>query len=85
MSPTAEITTQHEDPAAVAAALRPDNTDEMATTVSDETVETRITRETVAGLASTVDDYVVNLQVAAAIDRASEPNDVPTTNTEQSQ
>jgi hypothetical protein len=63
----ATITTVHEDAATVAAALRPDNTDEMTTESTDGHVETRIARETTAGLQSTVDDYLVNLQVATNV------------------
>lgn len=51
----------------IAAALSPDNTAEMETTVSDGTVVTTIARETTGGLQSNVDDYVVNLQVAAQL------------------
>ncbi len=60
----ARITTTHEAPETVAAAVTPDNTDEMETTVEDGAVLTRIERPTTSGLASTVDDYVVNLTVA---------------------
>ncbi|AGB32566.1 KEOPS complex Pcc1-like subunit [Natrinema pellirubrum DSM 15624] len=80
MSRRATIRTTHDDAALVARALEPDNTDEMATTVDDGTVVTRIDRETTSGLQSTVDDYVVNL--AVAIDVAStartEQDDRPT-------
>ncbi|QCC48939.1 hypothetical protein DV707_10330 [Halobellus limi] len=51
----------------MAAAIRPDNTDAMETTVEGDTLSTRISRETVGGLQSTVDDTVVNLTVADAI------------------
>lgn len=60
----ATITTRHDDARLVAAALEPDNTPEMQTRVSGETVVTTIERETTGGLQSTVDDYVVNLSVA---------------------
>ncbi|WP_323171189.1 KEOPS complex subunit Pcc1 [Natrialba sp. PRR66] len=66
----ATIRTHHDDPELVARALRPDNTDEMETVVADETtVVTRIERETTGGLHSTVDDYVVNLEVAVDVAR----------------
>ncbi|ELY99449.1 hypothetical protein C481_14488 [Natrialba asiatica DSM 12278] len=66
----ATIRTDHDDPELVARALRPDNTDEMETVVADETtVVTRIERETTGGLHSTVDDYVVNLEVAVDVAR----------------
>ena len=48
----------------VAAALRPDDTPEMETRVEGEAVVTDIERETTGGLRSTVDDYLVNLDVA---------------------
>ncbi|GAB3030941.1 KEOPS complex subunit Pcc1 [Natronobiforma cellulositropha] len=63
----ATVRTDHDDPVLVARALRPDNTAEMETTVEDGTLRTQITRETVGGLQSTVDDYVVNLDVAERI------------------
>lgn len=63
----ATIRTTHEHAAQVAAALAPDNTPEMRMTVTDETIEMTVTRETTGGLQSTVDDYVVNLTVAAQL------------------
>jgi tRNA threonylcarbamoyladenosine modification (KEOPS) complex Pcc1 subunit len=55
----------------IAAAVRPDNTDEMQTRVETEagtaTVTTTIERDSTSGLRATVDDYVVNLQVAAQL------------------
>jgi len=60
-------TTHGEDAEAVAAAIRPDNTTEMDTTVEDGTVRTTVTRESTGGLHSTLDDYVVNLAVAAQL------------------
>ncbi|MWV39506.1 KEOPS complex subunit Pcc1 [Natrialba sp. INN-245] len=68
MSRRATIRTRHDEPELLARTLRPDNTDEMETSV-DRTgdaaaVVTRIERETIGGLHSTVDDYVVNLEVA---------------------
>jgi hypothetical protein len=66
-SRTARLRTTHADAETVAAAIRPDNTDAMETTVEGDTLSTRISRETVGGLQSTVDDTVVNLTVADAI------------------
>jgi len=66
----AEIRTDHGSPAAaerIAAAVRPDNTAEMATRVEGDAVVTTIERDATAGLSSTVDDYVVNLRVAAQL------------------
>jgi hypothetical protein len=51
----------------VAAALVPDNTDEMSTRVTDSAVETTIERDSTGGLRTTADDYVTNLTVAQQI------------------
>lgn len=64
MTASVTLRTPVSDPGAVAASLRPDNTSEMATCVEDGVVVTRIERATASGLQSTVDDYLVNLQVA---------------------
>ncbi|WP_458188996.1 KEOPS complex subunit Pcc1 [Haladaptatus sp. NG-WS-4] len=61
----ATIRTELADADVVAASLVPDNTPEIETSVEDGTVVTHIERETTGGLQSTVDDYVVNLSVAA--------------------
>lgn len=63
----AEIRTEHDRPARVAAAVRPDNTDEMTTRVEGGAVVTEIARDSTSGLQSTVDDYVVNVRVAAQL------------------
>lgn len=63
----ATIRTTVTHPAVVAEAIRPDNTDEMTTTVEEGAVVTTIDRETTGGLQSTVDDYVVNLEVACQV------------------
>jgi len=63
----ARITTTHDEEtvaARVAAAVAPDNTDEVATRADGPRVVTTVERETTGGLRSTVDDYVVNLTVA---------------------
>ncbi|MFD1564094.1 KEOPS complex subunit Pcc1 [Haloarchaeobius amylolyticus] len=71
MSRHATIRTDHDDATVVARALRPDNTDEMETTVERDgetaTIVTHIERETTSGLQSTVDDYVANLEVAIGV------------------
>ena len=70
MTPEATLRTRHDLPAVVAAAVRPDNTDEMTTRVAvsadggDRVVETTISRDSTGGLRTTVDDYVTNLAVA---------------------
>lgn len=72
----ATIRTDHGDTEtarALARAVTPDNTEEMATQVSGDTVETTLVRETTGGLHSTIDDYVLNLTVAAQT--YDQPND----------
>ena len=69
-SAAAELQTRHGSPERaerVAAAVAPDNTPEMTTRVEGETVVTTIERDSTSGLQSTVDDYVVNLRVAAQL------------------
>lgn len=66
----ATIRTSHGDDATatmIARSLRPDNTEEMDTRVDGDRVVTTIDRETTGGLHSTVDDYLVNLAVAAQL------------------
>jgi hypothetical protein len=63
----ARFETEHEHPELVAAAVTPDNTDSMTTTVEGDSIVTVIERETTGGLQSTVDDYVVNLTVAETV------------------
>ena len=63
-----ETTVDHAETAAqIAAALDPDNTTEMETTVDGATVRTTVSRESTGGLQATLDDYVVNLQVAVQL------------------
>jgi len=74
----ATITTTHDDAAVaarVAAAVAPDNTDEMTTDTDGRAVVTTVERATTGGLRSTVDDYVVNYTVAT---RLSEGTDATT-------
>jgi hypothetical protein len=67
MKRTATIRSTVEDPEPIARAIAPDNTAEMDTRVEDGDVVTTVRRDSTAGLRSTVDDYVVNLQVALAV------------------
>jgi tRNA threonylcarbamoyladenosine modification (KEOPS) complex Pcc1 subunit len=60
----AEVRTELDHAAEVAASIRPDNTEQMDTRLEDGAIVTTIERETTGGLRSTVDDYVVNLDVA---------------------
>ena len=70
----ATIRTTHANADRMAAALRPDNTDQMETVVTDDTVETTIERSAVGGLQTTVDDYLINLQVATTVDANVQTN-----------
>jgi len=74
----ATISSGVDRPETVARALRPDNTDAVTTVVEDETVVTTIERETTASLEATVDDYVVNLDVATAIVTCANQHSGPT-------
>lgn len=60
----ATIRTRHERPELLARSLQPDNTTDMHTAVEGDVLETRIQRETIGGLRTTLDDYIVNLLVA---------------------
>jgi hypothetical protein len=71
----ARLRTDSADGEIVAAALEPDNTAEMSTTVEGDTIETTLERERTGGLRSTVDDYVVNLSVAERIVRIANDYD----------
>jgi hypothetical protein len=64
MSGDARIRTEHADAETVAAALAPDNTPEIDTRVEDGAVVTTVGRDRASGLRSTVDDYLVNVDVA---------------------
>ena len=80
----ARIVTDHGDAetaARIAAALRPDNTEEMATHVDGATVVTTIDRETTGGLRATADDYVVNCEVAAQLDNRDGATSTDTSDT----
>ena len=75
------VRTRHDDPAVVAAAVRPDNADGRRTADGDGGgyVRSRTGRPATGGLRSTVDDYVVNCRVAetvAAIARGEVPTGV---------
>jgi len=66
----ARIATTHDDgetARAVASAVEPDDTASIDTTTDEERIVTTIARETTGGLHATVDDYVVNLTVAAQL------------------
>ena len=70
------------DPAVVARALAPDDTPQMTSRLDGTVLETRIERESVGGLRSTVDDYVVNLRVATRV--AGIANDASDTSADES-
>jgi len=82
MRRTATIRSTVDSPETIAAAIEPDNTAEMETTVDDEAIVTTIEREHTGGLRSTVDDYVVNLTVALEVAKTANrhTNDTDTTN-----
>jgi hypothetical protein len=64
--------------ALLAAALEPDNTQSMETHVTAGALETRIERDSVGGLRTTIDDYLCNLGVAREVARiASRDDDSP--------
>ena len=75
----ATLRTTHADARTVAAALEPDDTDEMNTRTEDGRVVTTVERDSPGGLRSTVDDYVVNLEVADGIadEHRSDTPDTP--------
>ncbi|MFQ3295636.1 MAG: hypothetical protein ACI9PP_001514 [Halobacteriales archaeon] len=78
------VRTTHENPAVIADAVAPDNTDEMDTRVKADTVVTTIHRETTGGLQSTVDDYVVNIDIASQVAQLiTEPSTDTDTNPNQ--
>jgi hypothetical protein len=64
MNRIAQLRTDHDEAALVAAALQPDDTPEVETRADDGAVVARIDRDQTGGLAQTVDDYAVNLRVA---------------------
>lgn len=66
--------------ARIASAIQPDNTPEMRTSVDGAAVVTEITRSTTGGLQATVDDYVVNLQLAAQLTNQRGDDTSPDTN-----
>jgi len=71
------VTTGHGDgdrAAAVAAAVRPDNTDRMETAVRGERVRTTVERGSTGGLQATADDYLVNLRAADRLTADTEPD-----------
>jgi hypothetical protein len=64
---TVRIETPHPRPDALAAALRPDNTDDVRSWVDDGVLMTEIARDSTGSLAQTADDYVRNLRVGAQL------------------
>lgn len=71
MTRRATLSSTVDRPAVIAAAIEPDNTTEMETTVDGDTIVTTIERDSTAGLRSTVDDYVRNLSVALEVARTA--------------
>ncbi len=64
---TIRTTVDADDGATIAAALVPDNTDEMTTVEDEGTITTVIERPTTGGVRTTVDDYITNLTVAVQL------------------
>lgn len=60
----ATIHTRHDDPETVAAAITPDNTPEVTTSVDDDGVTTTIERDSIGGLRATITDYLRAISVA---------------------
>ena len=81
----AEIQTTHEEANQIAGAIRPDNTTDMRTMVENGTVRTTITRDSTGGLHMTLDDYLVNLQVASRLGQKAQTENMTTTANTQSQ
>lgn len=74
----ARLTTDHGDDTTArhcARALEPDNTDEMRSRTEGTEVVTTIERTDTAGVHSTLDDYLRNLQLAARLVDDSTPGD----------
>jgi pyrimidine deaminase RibD-like protein len=63
----ARVETSHAEPATVAAALAPDDTEATRTRAVDGAVVATVERPTTGGLAATVDDHLVNLGVAERV------------------
>lgn len=61
------ITSSVADPEAVAGAIQPDNTTDVTTGVDDGQVVTTIRRSSAASLEATIDDYLLNLDVAMRV------------------
>lgn len=74
----ARLTTDHGDDTTArhcVRALEPDNTDEMRSRTEGTEVVTTIERTDTAGVHSTLDDYLRNLQLAARLVDDSTPGD----------
>ena len=82
---TATIRTRHTDASKIAAAVAPDNTTQIETHVEDGTVVTTIERDSTSGVQSTVDDYVVNVDVAATVIERARAFDAETRNERQTE
>jgi hypothetical protein len=65
------LTTDHCDPASVAASLRPDNLRSMTTRAENHHVITIIHGESLRSAIASVDDYLMNLGVAEEVCRCA--------------
>lgn len=59
--------TEHGDAEAVARVIRPDNTEEIDTSVEGDVLVTRIERGSLGSVRTTMDDYLRNLSVAVEV------------------
>jgi hypothetical protein len=75
MTASATLRLPCEAPETVAAAVRPDDTEEMETRVEGDAVVAQIERATAGGLRSTADDCVVNLTVATELVQIADRHD----------
>jgi hypothetical protein len=65
------LTTEHQHPACVAAALRPDNLQSMETRCQGVYVVTTMEGTSVRSMIASVDDYLMNLNVAEEVCRCA--------------
>jgi hypothetical protein len=65
------LTTEHQHPACVAAALRPDNLQSMETCSRGAQVITTLEGTSVRSVIATVDDYLMNLGIAEEVCRCA--------------
>lgn len=77
----ATVETTHAGASILAAALSPDHTEDIETTVEEQTIRTAVTRSSTGSLQATVDDYLVNLIVATETRERIDIENMTTTET----